>query len=158
MCVYTEYHIQSLYALKIYKAYLHIFVISIQQIYTNQLSLREKILFFLKLARKESKVDLTESKSHYFPECTRLFPSHYCLCQKEPGSSLFLKNSPLLFYHIFLKFHKNMIVFFKRMSFGNSHELIIKCLMFSFSVISYLSFFSFSPCFFPLFFISIMGP
>ena len=116
----------------------------------NYLS-EKRFFFFFKLARKESKVDLTESKSHYFPECTRLFPSPYCLCQKEPGSFLFLKNSPLLFYHIFLKFHKNMIVFFKRMSFGNSRELIIKCLMFSFSVISYLSFFSFSPCFFPLF-------
>ena len=51
-----------------------------------------------------------------------------------------------------------MFVFFNKMSFGNSHELIIKCLVFSFTVISYLSFLPFPPCFFPLCFISIMGP
>ena len=45
-----------------------------------------------------------------------------------------------------------MILFFKRMPFGNNHELIIKCLMFSFSVISYLSFLPFAPCFVPVFY------
>ena len=69
----------------------------------------------------------------------------------------FFKNS-LLLYHIFLKFHQNMIIFFNRMSFGNSHQLIIKCLIFSFSVISYLSLIFLPPCFFPLFFIISWDP
>ena len=76
----------------------------------------------------------------------------------QEALTFFFKNSPLLLYHIFLKFHKNMIVFFNRMPFGNSHELIIKCLIFSFSVISYLSFIFLPPCFFPLFFIISWDP
>lgn len=68
------------------------------------------------------------------------------------------KNSPLLLYHNFLKFHKNIIIFFGGSSFGNSHELIIKCLIllptvraigaFSSSFPSFLP----PPSFFPSFF------
>ena len=91
MCVYRAYTHTSLHAMKIYKEYLHIFAISIQQIIPiNYLSEKKFNFFFKKLARKESKVDLIQSKGHYFPECSRLFPSPYCLYQKVPGSSDFL--------------------------------------------------------------------
>ena len=147
------------------------FLYPFSRLYQSTISKRKDSIFFYKnLSKKESKFDLVESsviislsaqesKCHYFPECSGLFPSPYCLCQKVPGCSDFLfKNSHLLLYHIFLKFHKNMVVFLNRMSFGNSHELIIKCFMFSFTVINYLNFLPLPPCFFPLCFISIMGP
>ena len=136
------------------------FAIPIQLIISvNYLS--EKSFIFLKkqLARKESKVDLVESNGLYFPEFQDYFlPLMASVKKHQEALTFFYKNSVLLLYHIFLKFHRNMIIFFNRMSFGNSHELIIKCLIFSFSVISYLSFIFLPPCFFPLFFIISWDP
>ena len=135
------------------------FAIPIQLIISvNYLS--EKSFIFLKkqLARKESKVDLVESKGLYFPEFQDyFFPLTASVKKYQEALTFFFKNS-LLLYHIFLKFHQNMIIFFNRMSFGNSHELIIKCLIFSFSVISYLNLIFPPPCFFPLFFIISWDP
>ena len=55
MCVYRAYTHTSLHALKIYKAYLHIFAISIQQIIPINYLSEKKINFFLKKAGQKGK-------------------------------------------------------------------------------------------------------
>ena len=86
----------SIYTYKVYMHWKYIKYICIYFLYPfsrlyHQLSLRKySIYFFKKSWPEKSKVDLIESKGHYFPECSRLFPSPYCLCQKVPGSSDFL--------------------------------------------------------------------
>lgn len=94
-CVYVC--VSRIYTYKVYMHWKYIKHICIyllypfSRLYQSTISQRKDSIYFKeKLARKESKVDLIESKGHYFPECSRLFPSPYCLYQKVPGSSDFL--------------------------------------------------------------------
>ena len=144
-CVYV--YVYRIYTYKVYMHWKYIKHICIyllypfSRLYQSTISQR-KDSFFFKAGQKGKQSWFNWEQGSLFPwvHKTISFPL-LPLSKRTRKLSFFKKKSPLLFYHIFLKFHKNMIVFFKRMSFGNSHELIIKYLMFSFSVISYLSFF-----------------